>query len=103
MFIRFKRICKTQFCKKCGNSLWIHDPDYLELMHPFASAIDTDRPLAPEHTHMMLGSKASWVRVSAIYDGDYFFREFGIRSLECHCGFFLRTDSRFIRSGQRVI
>lgn len=32
-----------------------------ELVHPFASAIDTDLPIPPEHTHLMLDSKASWV------------------------------------------
>ena len=28
-----------------------------------ASAIDTDLPVPPEHTHMMLASKATWVEV----------------------------------------
>ncbi len=36
-----------------------------ELIHPFASAIDTPLPIPPEHTHLMLGSKASWVEVEA--------------------------------------
>jgi|TARA_B100000809_G_C14740220_1_gene388312 hypothetical protein len=33
------------------------------LIHPFASAIDTQLPLAPEHTHLMLQFKAPWVGV----------------------------------------
>ncbi|MNY41749.1 hypothetical protein D3C86_1765870 [compost metagenome] len=35
------------------------------MIHPFASAIDTPLPVPPEHTHLMLGSKASWVEVEA--------------------------------------
>ena len=49
------------FCTQCGSALWLFDPDWPELLHPFASAIDTDLPVPPEHTHLMLGSKASWV------------------------------------------
>ena len=30
-------------------------------MHPHASAIDTDLPVPPERTHLMLASKAAWV------------------------------------------
>src|SRR6476619_2299683 len=29
---------QRHFCKKCGSCLWMFDPDYPELMHPFASA-----------------------------------------------------------------
>jgi len=32
-----------------------------ELLHPFASAIDTGLPVPPERTHFMLGSRAAWV------------------------------------------
>lgn len=56
---------ERRFCKVCGSALWAWDPRWPELIHPFASAIDTDLPIAPEHTHMMLGSKASWVPVRA--------------------------------------
>src|SRR5690606_7316012 len=47
----------------CGSALWLYDPQWPELIHPFASAIDTELPVPPEHTHLMLGSKASWVEV----------------------------------------
>ena len=30
-------------------------------MHPFASAIDSELPKAPERTHLMLKYKPSWV------------------------------------------
>ena len=50
-------------CRKCGSALWVWDPRWPELIHPFASAIDTDLPVAPEHTHLMVDSKASWVEI----------------------------------------
>lgn len=52
---------QRNFCKKCGSALWVWDPNWPELIHPFASAIDTALPAPPERTHLMLGSKASWV------------------------------------------
>lgn len=56
---------QRSFCKKCGSALWVWDPNWPELIHPFASAIDTDLPSPPERTHLMLGSKANWVEVHA--------------------------------------
>src|SRR5438105_14556250 len=52
---------QRSFCKKCGSALWVWDPSWPELIHPFASAIDTKLPVPPERTHLMLGSRASWV------------------------------------------
>jgi hypothetical protein len=49
------------FCGGCGSALWLWDPNWPELVHPHASAIDTQLPKPPERTHMMLGSKAAWV------------------------------------------
>lgn len=54
---------ERHFCRECGSGLWLYDPQWPELIHPFASAIDTDLPVTPEHTHLMLGSKAGWVEV----------------------------------------
>jgi len=54
---------KRHFCRVCGSGLWAWDSRWPELVHPFASAIDTDLPIPPERTHLMLGSKASWVPV----------------------------------------
>ena len=56
---------ERHFCAKCGSGLWVWDPRWPELVHPFASAIDTDLPVPPEHTHLMLGSRAGWVPVHA--------------------------------------
>ena len=52
---------ERHFCKHCGSALWVYDPRWPELVHPFASAIDTELPKPPQKTHLMLGSKASWV------------------------------------------
>ena len=54
---------RRHFCKECGSALWMFDPQWPDLVHPHASAIDTPLPAAPERVHMMLGSKANWVPV----------------------------------------
>ena len=56
---------ERHFCSQCGSALWVWDPRWPELIHPFASAIDSELPAAPEHTHLMLGSKAGWVPLHA--------------------------------------
>ena len=53
--------CRRHFCETCGSALWVWDPRWPDLVHPFASEIDTDLPIPPERTHLMLGSKANWV------------------------------------------
>jgi hypothetical protein len=56
---------ERRFCGRCGSALWVWDPGWPDLVHPFASAIDTPLPEPPEAVHMMLGSKANWVRIDA--------------------------------------
>lgn len=56
---------ERRFCRLCGSALWVWDPRWPELVHPFASAVDSKLPAAPEHTHLMLASKAGWVPVRA--------------------------------------
>ncbi|MEM7465734.1 MAG: GFA family protein [Pseudomonadota bacterium] len=56
---------ERHFCRHCSTNLWVWDPRWPELIHPFASAIDTQLPYPPERTHLMLGSKADWVPVLA--------------------------------------
>jgi hypothetical protein len=68
------------FCRKCGTALWNYDPGWPDLVHPFASAIDTSLPPPPESTHMMLGSKANWV-VADIREADSSFDEYPDESL----------------------
>lgn len=60
---------ERNFCKRCGSALWLFDPSWPELVHPFASAIDTDLPVARERVHLMLKYKASWV-VPDVREGD---------------------------------
>jgi hypothetical protein len=58
--------CRTStgqrsFCQNCATALWLWDESWPELVHPFASAIDTDLPVPPERTHLMLQFKPRWV------------------------------------------
>ena len=52
---------QRHFCRTCGSGLWVWDPRWPELVHPFASAIDTPLPRPPERTHMMLDARPDWV------------------------------------------
>ena len=54
---------KRHFCRHCGSALWLWDPRWPEMVHPFASAIDTPLPVPPENTHLMLDDKAPWVEL----------------------------------------
>ncbi|AKA24993.1 GFA family protein [Pseudomonas chlororaphis] len=54
---------ERHFCSLCGSGLWLFSPQWPELIHPFASAIDTPLPVPPEHTHLMLDSRAPWVEI----------------------------------------
>lgn len=54
---------QRHFCRHCGSALWVWDPRWPELVHPFASAIDSELPVPPAHVHLMLDSRASWVEV----------------------------------------
>ena len=52
---------ERSFCELCASTLWVWDPRWPELIHPFASAIDTPLPTPPQRTHIMLDSKPDWV------------------------------------------
>ncbi len=54
---------QRHFCTGCGSALWLFDPEWPDLVHPHASAIDTPLPLPPERLHIFLDSKANWVQV----------------------------------------
>jgi hypothetical protein len=49
------------FCRHCGAPLWVSDQSWPDLIHPFASAIDTPLPTPPATVHLLLRDKASWV------------------------------------------
>ncbi|MCF3933003.1 GFA family protein [Acuticoccus sp. M5D2P5] len=72
---------ERHFCLRCGSALWVFDPSWPDLVHPFASAIDTALPEPPQVVHMMLGSRASWVRDEA-RPGDASFDVYPDESLE---------------------
>jgi len=71
---------QRNFCKVCSSHLWAWDPRWPELLHPQASAIDTNLPSPPEHTHLMLDSKPEWVPVHSL-DGDQCFNEYPNESI----------------------
>ncbi len=71
---------ERHFCRQCASALWVFDPRWPELLHPFASAIDDELPVPPERTHLMLGSKAAWVEPS-IGEDDRCFDEYPDESI----------------------
>lgn len=59
-------VCRTStgernFCLQCASALWLYDPAWPELVHPFASAIDAALPTPPSTVHLMLDFKPEWV------------------------------------------
>lgn len=72
---------ERRFCSICGSALWGWDPRWPDLVHPFASAIDTPLSVAPAHNHIMLAGKPDWVPVEP-RDGDAFFDAYPEMSLE---------------------
>lgn len=71
---------ERHFCRLCGSALWLFSPEWPELIHPFASAIDTPLPVPPEHTHLLLDSKAPWVEVNE-RPGDQLFDDYPEESI----------------------
>lgn len=63
-------LAERRFCSRCGSALWVWDPRWPDLIHPFASAIDTPLPSAPEVVHTLLASRANWVRVDQVKGDD---------------------------------
>ena len=72
---------ERHFCARCGTPLWVFSPEWPELVHPFAGAIDTPLPVPPQRVHMMLGSKPAWAQPD-IRDGDATFDGYPDQSLE---------------------
>ena len=54
---------ERNFCGLCGSFLWLFSPSYPELVHPFASAIDTPLPKPPERVRIMLEFAAPWCEI----------------------------------------
>ncbi len=72
---------ERRFCARCGAALWVWDPSWPELVHPFASAIDTPLPEPPERVHIMLDSRPDWVRIERT-ERDVFHRTYPPESLK---------------------
>ena len=72
---------ERNYCTRCGSALWLYDNRWPELVHPIASAIDTDLPVPPENVHIMLTYKASWVDVQRGAN-DRFFELYPEQSIE---------------------
>ena len=72
---------QRNFCRTCGAALWLYDPTWPDLIHPFASAIDTELPSSPASVHLLLKYKAAWV-VPQIAAGDRTFELFPEQSIE---------------------
>src|SRR3546814_3199286 len=53
---------QRHFCTRCSSALWMYAPEWPDLIHPFASAIDSALPVPPSSVHLMLRYKADWVR-----------------------------------------
>jgi hypothetical protein len=63
---------RRYFCAHCGSALWVWDPTWPELVHPHAGAIDTPLPIPPENVHILLDSKAPWVKIEGKPDDQHF-------------------------------
>ena len=72
---------ERNFCGLCGSALWLYSPGYPELVHPFASAIDTPLPKPPEKVRLMLNYAAPWCEIPSDRDERHF-PEYPDESLE---------------------
>jgi len=72
---------QRNFCGHCGSALWVFDPRWPELVHPFASAIDTPLPKPPEKVRMMLDYAAPWCEIPS-NQNERHFPEFPDESLK---------------------
>jgi hypothetical protein len=72
---------ERNFCRKCAAALWLFDPEWPDLMHPFASSVDTALPVPPVRTHLMLRYKPDWV-VPVIGPNDLAFELYPEESIE---------------------
>jgi hypothetical protein len=70
---------ERNFCGHCGSFLWLFNSMWPDLVHPYASAIDTPLPKPPEHVRIMLDYAAPWCEIPT---GDKRFPEYPEESLE---------------------
>ncbi|KAG6835471.1 hypothetical protein H0H93_001188 [Arthromyces matolae] len=72
---------ERNFCSKCSSMLWLYDPTWPELIHPFASAIDSPELKNPDTlVCAKLDSKPDYVRLPEGNKETY--QQFGPLSIE---------------------
>ncbi|KAF7348061.1 Duf636 domain-containing protein [Mycena sanguinolenta] len=60
----YRFVRERNFCSKCSTMLWLYDKTWPELVHPFASAIDSPALEVPEKmVCLMTDSKPGYVRL----------------------------------------
>ena len=59
--VAFTSSAERSFCSRCASALWLWDSRWPDLIHPFASVIDTDLPVPETQTHIMLTFKPAWL------------------------------------------
>jgi hypothetical protein len=72
---------ERNFCKHCGSFLWLFNAMWPDLVHPFASAIDTPLPKPPERVRLMLNYAAPWCEIPE-NSNELLFPEYPEESLE---------------------
>ena len=73
---------RRHFCRRCGSALWVYDSRWPELIHPFASAIDTPLPKPPEKVRIMLDFAAPWCEIPEDDDSERHFPRYPDQSIE---------------------
>ena len=79
--VAFTSSAERRFCSRCASALWLWDPRWPDLIHPFASVIDTDLPVPAEQAHIMLDFKPAWL-VPQIGPDDMCFDAYPAESIE---------------------
>jgi hypothetical protein len=72
---------ERNFCRLCGSFLWLYDPRWPDLVHPFASAVDTPLLKPPEHVRLMLNYAPTWCEIPT-GEGESHFPEYPEELLE---------------------
>ena len=72
---------ERSFCARCATALWLFSPEWPELLHPFASALDSPLAAPPASVHLMLRFKPAWVEPQ-IGPGDAVFELYPEESIE---------------------
>ncbi len=72
---------ERHFCARCATALWLFSPEWPDLVHPFASAVDGVLPVPPASVHIMLRFKPSWVEPQ-VGAGDAVFDLYPAESIE---------------------